>query len=624
MSILDNLDDLDQLRDLDSNDLSVLCQDLRRMISEVIFRNGGHLASSLGTVELTVSLLRSFNPLKDRIVFDVGHQTYAYKILTGRRDLFHTIRQFGGLSGFPKRNESPCDHFDVGHSSTSLSAALGYAKARDILGQNHDVVGIIGDGSIINGMAFEALNHLKETDTKVIYILNDNAMSISPRVGGAATHFAHLSVNPYYQKLKKAIKDCCKGLPKGETIENLLGNAKDQIKSLVKPDNIFDSLDIDYWGPFDGHSIEEMDLIFSLAKRFNRSVLIHLITQKGRGVEAAENEPSKYHGIGVAFSKDADKVPKAISWSKAFAQEIENKAENDPRIVALTPAMKEGSALGGFASRFPKRFFDVGIAEEHMMTMSAGMAAGGLRPVAFIYSTFLQRAMDQLSHDVCLQSLPVIIAIDRAGMIGEDGETHQGLADMTWCRSIPNLVFQAPRDLEDLRMMIDDAMERPGPTAIRYPRGSVVESLCRDKGGLSSGLQAELLYRPQGDTFFVGIGKTVSFLDRARTEAVSRGIVAPGLLDLRTVAPLDWSTIDPLLMEGYRFLVAEDGYLVGGVGEAIAARATEIGASSVVQPMGVDRLFLPHGTIEDQWRLCGMTVDKAVAFCGEKTERKTG
>ena len=624
MSILDNLDSLEQLKDLDPNDLSVLCQDLRTMISEVIFRNGGHLASSLGTVELTVSLLRSFDPLKDRIVFDVGHQTYAYKILTGRRDLFHTIRQFGGLSGFPKRNESPCDHFDVGHSSTSLSAALGYAKARDILGQNHNVVGIIGDGSIINGMAFEALNHLKETDTKVIYILNDNAMSISPRVGGAATHFAHLSANPYYQKLKKAIKDCCKGLPKGETIENLLGNAKDQIKSLVKPDNIFDSLDIDYWGPFDGHSIEEMDLIFGLAKRFNRSVVIHLITQKGRGVEAAENEPSKYHGIGVAFSKDAGKTPKAISWSQAFAREIEKRAEYDPRVVALTPAMKEGSALGDFASRFPDRFFDVGIAEEHMMTLSAGMAAGGLRPVAFIYSTFLQRAMDQLSHDVCLQSLPVITAIDRSGMIGEDGETHQGLADMTWCRSIPNLVFQAPRDLEDLKIMIDEAMKRPGPTAIRYPRGSVVESLCREKSGKSLGLGAEVLYQPQEDALFIGVGKTVDFLYKARQEAVKRGIVAPGLVDLRTVAPLDWDTIDPLLLGGYRILVAEDGYLSGGVGEAIAARANEIGASSVVQQMGVDRLFLPHGTIEDQWELCGMTIDKAVAFCGEKRERKTG
>lgn len=621
MAILENIDTLDQLKDLNSNDISVLCQDIRTMIADVIFKNGGHLASSLGTVELTVSLLRSFDPLKDKIVFDVGHQTYPYKILTGRRDLFHTIRQLGGLSGFPKRNESPCDHFDVGHSSTSLSAALGYAKARDILGQDHHVVGIIGDGSIINGMAFEALNHLREANTKVIYVLNDNAMSISPRVGGAATHFAHLSANPYYQKFKKAIKDCCKSLPKGETIENLLGNAKDQIKSLVKPDNIFDSLDIDYWGPFDGHSVEEMDLIFSLAKRFDRSVVIHLITQKGRGIEAAENEPSKYHGIGVAFSKEA---PKSISWSQAFAQEIEEIAERDQRVVALTPAMKEGSALNRFASRFPDRFFDVGIAEEHMMTLSAGMAAGGLRPVAFIYSTFLQRAMDQLSHDICIQSLPVIIAIDRAGMIGEDGETHQGLSDITWCRSIPNLVFQAPRDLVDLKIMIDDAMKRPGPTAIRYPRGTVIPSLCRNDCDGQVGINGEVLFEPQGDVVFMGIGKTVNFLNEARDKATREGFLSPGLVDIRTMAPIDWETIDPLLVDGYRILVAEDGYLTGGIGEAIAARATEIGSSCIVQTMGVDRVFLPHGTIQDQWDLCGMTMDKAVAFCGEKAERKTG
>lgn len=621
MSLLQNIEDFRQLKELNSNDLSILCQDIRTLIADVIFRNGGHLASSLGTVELTVALLRNFNPLNDKIVFDVGHQTYPYKILTGRRDLFHTIRQFGGLSGFPKRNESPCDHFDVGHSSTSLSAALGYAKARDILKQDHHVVGVIGDGAIINGMAFEALNHLKDANTKVIYVLNDNTMSISPRVGGAATHFAHLSANPYYQKFKKAIKECCRSLPKGESIESFLGNAKDQIKSMVKPDNIFNSLDIDYWGPFDGHSIEEMDLIFNLAKSFDRSVVIHLITQKGRGVEAAENEPSKYHGIGVAFSK---KAPKSLSWSQAFANKIERIAAKDPRVVALTPAMKEGSALNSFASRYPERFFDVGIAEEHMMTLSAGMAAGGLRPVAFIYSTFLQRAMDQLSHDVCIQSLPVLIAVDRAGMIGEDGETHQGLSDITWCRSIPNLVFQAPRDLVDLEIMIDEAMKRPGATAIRYPRGSVIQSLCRDNMKKTGGLKAELLYPPQGETLFIGIGKTVNFLNEARNEAIEKGFVEPGLVDLRTIAPVDWDTIDPLMMKGYRILIAEDGYLTGGIGEAIAARATEIGASCSIELMGVSDMFLPHGTVNDQWNLCGMTIDKAVAFCGEKTERKTG
>ncbi|PIE54914.1 MAG: 1-deoxy-D-xylulose-5-phosphate synthase [Dethiosulfovibrio peptidovorans] len=621
MALLEHMNGPEQLRDLNSGDIAMLCQDVRDMIADVVFENGGHLASSLGAVELTVSLLRQFDPLRDRIVFDVGHQTYPYKILTDRRDQFATIRRFGGLSGYPKRSESPYDHFDVGHSSTSLSAVLGYAKARDILGQDHHVVAVIGDGAIINGMAFEALNHLRETDTKVIYILNDNAMSISPRVGGVATHFAHLSANPYYLKLKKAVKDCCKGLPKGETIEHILGRAKDQIKSLVKPDNLFDSLDIAYWGPFDGHSVEEMDLIFTLAKQYDKSVLIHLITQKGRGLLAAEENPSAYHGVSPASSKSK---PSSTSWSQAVADCVLSAAESDPRVVLLTPAMKEGSKLGVFARRFPDRFFDVGIAEEHSLTLAAGMAAGGLRPVVSIYSTFLQRAMDQLALDICLQDLPVVLTLDRAGMIGEDGETHQGLFDMSWTRTIPNLVVQAPRDRVDLARMMDDAMERSGPTAIRFPRGAVIESLHRETSSEKGALQAEVIFSSEGAVWYVGVGKTVAFLSNAREEAIRQGYLAPGLVDLRTISPLDWNVLDPVLSLGGVVLIAEDGYLEGGVGEAIAARAAEIGSSSSIHRMGVHQIFMPHGTIDEQWRLCGMTIEKAVAVCGENTERKTG
>ncbi|MEA3283482.1 MAG: 1-deoxy-D-xylulose-5-phosphate synthase [Synergistota bacterium] len=621
MSILENMEGPDELERLNYADVDVLCQDVRDMITDVVFENGGHLASSLGAVELTVSILRNFDPYSDRIVFDVGHQTYPYKILTDRRDRFHSVRSLGGISGFPKRSESPCDHFDVGHSSTSLSAALGYAKARDLLKKDHEVVAIIGDGSIINGMAFEALNHLKEADTKVIFVLNDNDMAISPRIGGAANHFAHLSANPYYRKLKKAIKECCKGIPKGETIEHILGKAKDQIKSLVKPENLFDSLDIDYWGPFDGHSVEEMDLIFSLARKFDKSVLIHLITQKGRGLEMAEREPSVYHGVPSALSR-LKKASK--SWSQAVTDEIGDLAERDSRVVALTPAMKEGSKLNGFAENFPDRFFDVGIAEEHMVTMAAGMAAGGLKPIAFIYSTFLQRAMDQMALDVCLQNLPVLFAIDRAGMIGEDGETHQGLFDIGWCRMIPNLVVQAPRDLVDLKAMIAEAMNRDGPTAIRYPRGAVVTSLCREGSRSVQGLRAEILYPSLGDVTYMGIGKTVNFLAQARDEAIRRLCPSPGLVDLRTIAPLDYETLDPILLRGGTLVTAEDGYLDGGIGEAIAARAAELNADVSIHRMGVKKAFLPHGTVEDQWEICGMTLEKAVSFCGEKTERKTG
>lgn len=625
MAILEHLKSYKDLMNLDKGDISILCQDVRDMIIDVTFKNGGHLASSLGTVELTVSLLRNFDPESDKIVFDVGHQTYPYKILTDRRDRFNTLRQAGGISGFPKREESRYDHFNVGHSSTSLSASLGYAKARDIAKENHEVVAVIGDGSIINGMAFEALNYVKETDSKVIYVLNDNTMSISPRVGGASSHFAYLSANPYYRSLKKSIKECCKNIPKGETIEHILGRAKDQIKSLVKPGNIFDSLDISYWGPFDGHSVEEMDLIFKLAHEYDKPVLIHLITQKGRGCEDAEKDPSTYHGIPPAPAKKRSgiEVKKEPSWSSVATSAMEEMAVKDSRIVALTAAMKEGSKLCDFEKHFPDRFFDVGIAEEHMLTFAAGMAAGGLRPVVFIYSTFLQRAMDQLVHDICLQNLPVVLAVDRAGLIGDDGETHQGLFDISWGRVIPNLVVQSPRDSIDLHQMMSEAIDREGPTMIRYPRGSSIRAIPETRVSSYGGLGAEMLCTST-DWNLVGIGKTVEFMIKIREEARRRGIPAPGVIDLRTISPIDYRTIDAVLLNSKLLITAEDGYKTGGIGEALATRALEIGATPEFHRLGVPDQFISHNSIIGQWEHCEMTVEKVMELYLEKKERKTG
>ena len=415
--------DYRDLEGLDPPGLDLLAKEIREMIIKTVESNGGHLASSLGAVELNIALLRSFDPSKDRIIFDVGHQAYAYKILTGRKDRFKTLRKWKGISGFPDPKESPFDHFNAGHSSKSLSAALGQAKARDLLGQDHHVVAVIGDGSLINGLALEALNHVNELDTPVIFILNDNQMSISKRVGGMASHLAALSVNPMYRQFKRFLKYFCHRVPEGKKLESLLERSKQTLKRFLLPPNIFEDLGISYWGPFDGHDIQEMEKIFSMAKGYGYPLLVHLLTTKGKGFKPAEEDSEKFHGISPCPSALTSGKPSPGSWSEASAACIEELAGLDPRVVLLTAAMKEGSKLGPFQKKYPERFFDVGIAEGHLLTFAAGMATAGLLPVVSIYSTFLQRAMDQLVHDICMQDLHVILAIDRAGLVGEDGET---------------------------------------------------------------------------------------------------------------------------------------------------------------------------------------------------------
>ncbi len=619
MHILDRVNDYHDLKDMSSGALDILCQDLREEIINVVSKNGGHLASSLGTVELIVALLRQFNPLDDKIVFDVGHQTYAYKILTGRKNTFHTLREWRGISGFPKREESPCDHFDVGHSSTSLSAALGYAKARDIQNQDHHVVAVIGDGALLNGLAFEALNYTKDAHTKVIYVLNDNKMSISHRVGGFASHLAKLSSSPAYNNLKKYIKESCASIPQGQSIENVLSKLKDQIKSLVKPENIFDELDINYWGPFDGHNIHEMETVFEMAKRYHKSVLIHVVTQKGKGLQCAEEHPDTYHGVPVnGFGNKSS----GTSWSASATETLCAMAEKDSRIVCLTAAMKNGTRLEDFASRFPDRFFDVGIAEEHMLTMAAGMAAGGLRPVVFIYSTFLQRAMDQLVHDVALQKLPVVLAVDRGGLVGEDGETHQGLFDITWCRSIPNMQMFIPRDRVDLERMFEYGLSQDTPVIIRYPRGTAPEEINRqeDMKSIVPPFRSELLVEGREWTL-IGMGSTVGLCFECRQKAIEEGLPTPAILDLRSIKPLDWPVIDSHLMNDTFVVILEEGYKNGGIGEAISSRAAEHGYKAKVAPIGIPDIYVPHGTVHLQREFCGLTAQRVVNWYKENAKR---
>lgn len=615
MGILESLTNHTEIKNLSGRDIQTLAAELREKITSVALKNGGHLASSLGTVELTISLLRSFDPAADRIIFDVGHQAYAYKLLTGRLESFHTLRRWGGVSGFPKRGESPFDHFDTGHSSTSLSAALGYAKARDVLGEKRHVAAVIGDASLLNGLAFEALNYTRESRTKVIYILNDNAMSISPRVGGMATHLARLSSSSAYNWLKKAIKDSCASLPRGQAIENVLGKMKDHIKTIVKPINIFDEMDINYWGPFDGHNVEEMEHVFELAKKYDGPVLIHAVTLKGKGLAEAEKNPTAFHGLSPS---SPERRPKGVgkSWSEAAADAVFKLAEKDPKIVCLTAAMKAGSRLDEFAARFPDRFFDVGIAEGHMVTMAAGMAAGGLKPVVFIYSTFLQRAMDQLVHDVCMQNLPVILAVDRAGLVGEDGETHQGLLDISWGRPVPNLVMVAPRDQKKLGGLFHFASGHDGPVMIRFPRGKARKQI-EGTGFPPPGKDLpgpEILER--GDEWaLIGYGRTVELMAEAREAAVHRGISPlPTIVDLMRLKPLPERALKEILLSHSGVIVAEDGYAAGGAGEAIEAFARELEEESRpwISVLGVPDIFVPQGRVEEQEVYCGITPEKVV------------
>lgn len=615
MTILDKMTDYHDLANLSNESLMTLCQELRETIINVVLKNGGHLGSPLGAVELTVALLRQFDPERDKIVFDVGHQSYTYKILTGRKERFTTLRQWKGMSGFPKRSESKFDHFDVGHSSTSLSASLGFSKARDLRGANHEVIAIIGDGSLLNGMAFEALNYVKEANTKVIFVLNDNEMCISKRVGGFATHLARLSSNYTYKKFKRLVREASSKLPKGETVETFLEKTKNKIKGLVKPDNIFDEMGINYWGPFDGHNIKELESVFRLARKYDKPVLIHIVTKKGKGYRKAEEEPWIYHGVSPDSSKKCN-----VSWSKAVASTIEKLAAKDQKIVCLTAAMKEGNKLNGFSEKFPDRFFDVGIAEEHMLTMAAGMAAGGIKPCVFIYSTFMQRAMDQLVHDIAMQNLPVIISVDRAGLIGQDGETHQGLLDVAWGRSIPNLHILSPRDQVDLELMYRYALERSGPTLIRYPRGKACESLLR-KGPRPTSITMKSKILTSGKEWaLIGYGKTMEFLSLTKQMALEQSLPGPTLLDLRILKPLDWQTIDNVLLNHSLVIVAEDGYISGGIGEVLSSRIAEISAKTKFRLFGVPDKFIPHGTTEQQWKYCGMTPEKIIEAYIEHSE----
>ena len=623
-TILDSIHNPADLKKLKVSDLEHLAGEIRELMINVISKRGGHLASSLGVVELTLALHSVFNAPDDRIIWDVGHQCYAHKILTGRREQFDKIRCHKGISGFPKRSESVYDAFSVGHSSTSLSAALGIALARDLRREKFSVVNVIGDGALTGGMAFEALNFAGEIKTDLIVILNDNEMSIDYNVGGLNSYLAKLRTDPKYYRFKEDLEQMLERIPAiGRTVLRSAERIKDSLKYLLVPGMLFEELGFTYLGPIDGHSIPIMVELFREAKGVKGPVLIHVVTKKGKGYRYAEMEPHRFHGVGP-FNRDTgeplcqnDGYP---TFSEVFGCTIEKLAEDDRSIVAITAAMASGTGLENFAKKWPERFYDVGIAEQHAVTMSAGLAAEGFKPVVAIYSTFLQRAYDQILHDVCLQNLPVVFCLDRAGAVGEDGETHNGLFDLAYLRHLPGMVLMAPSNGQELASALKTAFTLDCPVAIRYPRGKTEDPLPEDFFELPIG-KGDLLCEGE-DILILASGAMVAPALKAHNLLLKLGIKSC-VINARFIKPLDRELICYWAKKCRKVLTVEDHILCGGFGSAVLEMLEEEDIKNVnLKRLGFPSPFTGQGSRKDILSLYGLSGEgiarKALSICGVK------
>jgi len=594
--VLDRVSSPDDLKTLNAEELTALARELRALIIQTVSANGGHLASNLGIVELTIALHYVFNSPKDKIVWDVGHQSYPHKILTGRKDRFFSIRKYKGISGFPKIAESPHDPFGTGHSSTSISAALGILEARDKKREDFKVIAVIGDGALSGGLAFEGLNNTGHLKKDLIVILNDNEMSISPNVGALSSYMNRILTDERYRKFKKETKSFLEGIPRlGGQVAKIAQKAEETLKGILLPGMLFEELGFDYIGPIDGHNIE---LLIETLKRIKSSTsptLVHVISKKGKGYEFSEKDPCVFHGIGPFEVETGSPIsPGAVSYSAAFGKCLSSLAEKDPRIIAITAAMKEGTGLDCFAEQFPNRIYDVGIAEQHAVTFAAGLAAGGLRPVVAVYSTFLQRAYDQIVHDVCLQKLPVVFAIDRCGFVGEDGPTHHGVFDISYLRHIPNLTVLSPKDTDELMLMLAWALYHDGPAAIRYPRGKAPH-VTSPSSSISLG-KAELL-RNGTDVVIMAAGNTVLAAMKAAERLADAGINA-AVVNARFIKPLDHELILSLTTHIPRIITIEENVLQGGFGSAVMECLNDAGKFSVMlKRVGIPDSFIEQGSM---------------------------
>lgn len=569
-TILEAINKPQDLKKLSFEQMRVLAEEIRHFLICSVAKTGGHLAPNLGVVELTIAIHKIFNSPVDKIVWDVGHQSYVHKLLTGRRNEFSSLRQFGGISGFPKISESVYDAFGTGHSSTSISAALGMSLARDIVNDKENVLAVIGDGSLTGGQAYEALNHAGHSGTNMIVILNDNEMSIAKNVGAISEYLSKMRTEPKYTKVKQDIEFLLRRIPAiGDTVAKTVERVKDSLRYLLVPGVLFEELGFNYIGPIDGHNLELLCEVLEKAKKMQGPILIHVLTCKGKGYKPAECNPGKFHGVGpyCVESGEVIKNGNKPTYSSVFGDTLLDLAKQDSRIVAITAAMPEGTGLKKFAAAFPKRFFDVGIAEQNAVTMAAGMAVKGMKPVVALYSTFSQRAYDQILHDICLQKLPVIFALDRAGIVGDDGPTHHGLFDYSFLRHIPNLVIMAPKDEDELRHMLLTAINMNGPVAIRYPRGSGL-GVPIDKPLQPISISCAEELNSGTDVVFLAVGSMVEPCQSASKMLASKGISA-GVVNARFIKPLDEQIIRKLSRDVGVIVTVEENTLSGGFGSAV-------------------------------------------------------
>ena len=579
-------------------DFPQLADEIRQFLIESVSRTGGHLASNLGAVELTLALHNVLDFPEDKLIWDVGHQAYTHKILTGRKDAFATLRKEGGLSGFPKRAESDCDAFDAGHSSNSISAGLGYVRARDLLGRKNHVVSVIGDGALTGGMAYEALNNAAELDTNFIIVINDNNMSISKNVGGMSTYLSALRTAEAYTGMKIGVTKAVKKIPKvGTAMVDAVRRTKSSIKQLFIPGMLFENMGLTYLGPVDGHNMRQMMKLFNEAKRVEGAVVVHVITEKGRGYKPASTYPDRFHGTGP-FDIQTGKaltVKKAPTYTDVFAKGMVRLGEENTKLAAITAAMPEGTGLKAFQQAFPDRFFDVGIAEEHAVTFAAGLALGGIIPVVAVYSSFLQRAVDQMLHDVCMQKLHVIFAIDRAGLVGADGETHQGNFDLSYLSMMPGMTVMAPKNDWELEAMLEAAVNGDGPYAIRYPKGTACTEFQQFQAPILRG-KAEILSKGK-KAAILAVGSMVSVCQDAVKLLKEQGI-EPTFVNARFVKPLDTALLDELAEDHQLFVTVEENVKSGGFGEHVCAYMEACHPGCRVIPIAIWDRFVPHGSID--------------------------
>lgn len=605
--ILEKINEVNAVKKLPQEELAPLAQEIREFLIQSLSRTGGHLASNLGVVELTIALHRVLEFPQDKLIWDVGHQAYTHKILTGRREAFDSLRKFHGLSGFPKREESCCDSFDTGHSSTSISAGLGYVRARELLKEDYTVVSVIGDGALTGGMAFEAMNNASSLKKNFIIVLNDNEMSITRNVGGISQYLGNLRTATAYTNLKTELENSLKKIPRvGDGMVDALRKTKSSIKQFVIPGMFFENMGITYLGPVDGHNIRQLVKVLSEAKRVEGPVLVHVLTQKGRGYDPAVRHPARFHGT-APFEIDTG-IPSnrggKASYTDIFSTVMRKMGDRNPKVVAVTAAMMTGTGLKRFGNMFPDRFFDVGIAEEHAVTFAAGMALGGLIPVVAVYSSFLQRAFDQILHDVCMQKLHVVFAVDRAGLVGSDGETHQGCFDLSYLSLMPNMTVLAPKNKWELSDMIKFAVDFDGPIAVRYPRGEAYDELQEQRAPIVLG-RAETICEGDGSAALLAVGSMVKTAVET-AELLRKQGIRPAVVNARFVKPFDRDAVRRLAGE-YRLVVTmEENVCTGGFGEQVQSYLASEGIHTPVLRAAIPDMFVEQGGVGELYRMLGI------------------